>query len=471
MTVWIAAAIFVSAAVLWKLLPSGRGRFRSALVFVTLWLICWSIPFTTLQTIALSLLEVAALQVLAGLLFDVAVLRVQMPRFVIEMGVVVGYITILFNLLFSLGVNVTGIFATSAVATAVVGLALQDMLSNIAGGIALELERGLRVGDFVKVGESAGWVKFVRLRSTVIETPDGDRIVLPNSFLTRSAFTVIPRVRRRFIPFHMPYSCNPQELMDAVTVALRTSPVPGIAEAPQPFCIIQEMTPGHINYAAVVWMLEPGRDNIATSSVFNRIYFALQRAGIPATEITHLLEMRQVADGRAALSDPVHVLRNTPIFRLMEDAGLVELGAQLHPLSFAPGELIIRQGDSGDSMYFVTSGQVRINFADSDGMEREVATIGPGDFFGEASLLTGETRNASAIATSRVDCYRLEKAGLQGILDKWPDLAEDISVVIAHRQMELAVVRNILDEETARLREAENQTQLLARIRRFFSIK
>ncbi len=470
MTPWIAAAVFISAAVLWTWLPSSRGRFRGALVFTLLWLIGWTLPSDILHTVALSMLEMAALQVVAGIAFDVAVLRMKLPRFVIEMAVVAGYAVILFKLLFSLGVNLTGIFATSAVATAVVGFALQDMLANIAGGVALELERGLRVGDYVKAGENAGWVKFVRLRSTEIETPDGDRIVLPNSYLTRSAFTVIPPVRRRFIPFYMPYSINPQELMDAVTAALRASPLPGISEEPKPSCIITELAAGHVNYSAVVWLAEPGRDSVVISGVLNRIYFSLRRAGIPATEITHLLEMKQVTEDHGSITNPVHVLRNTPIFRLLDDGSLSELGANMKPLSFAPGELILRQGEDGNSMYFVTAGQVRITFAGSDRMEREVAVIGPGEFFGEASLLTGEARNASAVTITRVDCYQLEKNGLQRIMDTKPDLAEDISVIIVHRQMELAVVRNILDEETARLRAAENQTQLLSRIRRFFSL-
>jgi CRP-like cAMP-binding protein len=142
----------------------------------------------------------------------------------------------------------------------------------------------------------------------------------------------------------------------------------------------------------------------------------------------------------------------------------------LHQLAFAPGEHIIRQGDPGDSMYFIVSGQVDILFRSLDGVERMVSRMESGDFFGEASLLTGEARSASAIAESRVECYRLDKAGLQGMVGRLPDLAEDMSVVMAHRQVELETVRESLDRETARLREAEDQAQILSRIRRFFGI-
>jgi len=70
-----------------------------------------------------------------------------------------------------------------------------------------------------------------------------------------------------------------------------------------------------------------------------------------------------------------------------------------------------------------------------------------------------------------VDCYELAKQGLQDIMQERVELAEDMSIVMAHRQMELDSTREKLDLETARRREAEQQSQLLARIRRFFGVK
>jgi CRP-like cAMP-binding protein len=275
---------------------------------------------------------------------------------------------------------------------------------------------------------------------------------------------------RQFVRFVMPYAVDPQELIDAVEFALRSSPIPGIAAHPAPCCVVEELAPGHIRYAAVVRISSPGLDTVAISAVLVRIFFALQRAGIPASEITHLLEMKAEGATRGESRNPVDILRRTPILRLLNDSDLFEIGSHLHHLSFGPGEHIIRQGESGASMYFIVSGQVSILFRSPDGVDRQVSIMEPGDFFGEASLLTGEIRSASAIAKSRVDCYKLDKQGLQGVITRLPELAEDMSVVMAHRQMELSVVREKLDEETARRREAEDQAQLLTRITRFFGL-
>lgn len=475
---WIAIGLFALSAVLWTLTQE-HSRLRTTGGFLIIWAAVWMdslLPATwrpespVLHELSLALIELAALQVAVVIVFDLLLRKVQLPKFAHEILIVAGYVAIVFSLLYKLGVNVTGIFATSAVATAVIGLALQDMLGNIAGGIALELEGGIRVGDYIRCAEWSGWVQHVRLRHTAITTSDGDTVILPNSQLTRSAVEIRARVHRQYIALTMPYNVNPQEVIDAVEFALRSSPMPGVAETPAPGCVLLELNPNYVKYAAVVWLTRPGNETQAISVINVRLYFALRRAGLPTSEITHLLEMKATGGASSEKLNPVDVLRRTPILRLLSDSDLFELGSYLHHVSFAPGEHIIRQGDGGASMYFVVAGQVAIEYRSPDGADSRISVVESGDFFGEASLLTGEKRNASAVAQSRVDCYRLDKEGLQHVVGRRPELAEDMSVVMAHRQMELSSVRERLDQETARLREAENQTQLLVRIRRFFGI-
>ncbi len=474
---WFAAAIFLSSLALWAAVPD-RSRLRVTWGLLALWVAVWTSTLlpaiwrpadVVTASTAVALIELAAIQIAVVLIFDLLLRRIHIPKLAVETLIVAAYVAVLFHLLLKVGVNVTGIFATSAVAAAVVGLALQDMLSNIAGGIALELEGGIKAGDFIRVGEWSGWVQHVRLRHTAITSPEGDTVILPNSQLTRSAVSICSAAHRHFISFAMPYTRDPHELISTVESALRASPIPGIAADPAPLCLVREMTPTHVSYNAVVWLTNPGLDMIEVSDVLTRVYFALQRAGIPATEIPTLLEVRKQAKVASTRVNPVDVLRRTPILRLLANHDLVELASHLEHLSFAVGEHIIRQGEEGDSMYFIVEGQVGISFRSEDGVERQVSSMESGDFFGEASLLTGESRSASAIALSRVDCYRLHKSGLHGFIQRLPDLAEDMSVVLAHREMELDIVREKLDRETALRREGETQNELLNRIRRFFA--
>ena len=475
---WILPALLVCAVALWPAVHE-RTRLRTAIILLSLAAAIsaagilpasWVPSLHVVREITLALVELAGAQVAIVAVFDLILRKVRVPKFVSEIAVAASYVAVIFELLYRLGVNVTGIFATSAVAAAVVGLALQDMLGNIAGGIALELEGGILVGDYIEVDNVAGWVQHVRLRHTAITTQDGDTVILPNNQITRSAVRIWSKRHRQLVPFVMPYEVNPHEVIDTVEFALRASPLRGIAADPAPLCVMQEMLAGHIRYAAVVWLDKPGHETTEVSAVLTRICFALRRAGIPALGISQAVDLTTPAENQSRNANPADILRRTPILRLLSESDILEVASHLKHLSFAPGEHVITQGDAGDSMFFVVSGTVAISFRSSDGIESRISVIEPGNFFGEASLLTGEPRSASAVAMTAVDCYRLDKSGLQAVMNRDPALAEDMSVVMAHRQMELEVVREKIDRETAARREAQNQNELLGRIRRFFSV-
>jgi small-conductance mechanosensitive channel/CRP-like cAMP-binding protein len=477
-SIWIAAGLVVIAAILWKPLERERNRVRSAFGLLFLWAAAtifatasahWAPEARVAREVARTLLIMATIQTGSLLLFEIGLRKVRLPKFASEIAVVAAYAVALFQLLNRLGVDATGIFATSAVLTAIIGLALQDMLSNLAGGMALQLEDNIDAGDYIRCGEYAGWVQHVRLRHTQILTSDGDSVVVPNSFLTRAPVVVVSKASRRFLPFNMPYTHDPQDVMGAVETALRSSPIVGVAGDPQPRCLVQELTAGHIRYAAVVWFTDPGHDSDRISTVLNRVFYGLQRAGIPTGEISFLVETKSVAPPQEEAS-PSDVLHRTPIFRLLDEVELTELAAAMRHMTFAPGERLLRQGDPGDSMYFVVAGRIGITIQSSDGSEKELASFEAGDFFGEISLLTGEPRGVTASALSRVTCYCLDKTGLQRTMERQPDLAEDMSVILAHRQIELSNARETMDREGAIRRESENQIQILARIRRFFGI-
>ena len=124
---WIALALASCTAALWKLIPRSRARFRASFGFLGLWALLWAgtsaaqywaLDVHAAQQLAQALIGLAAVQVFAGLFFDFAVEQTRVPRFAAEMVVVACYAAIVFNLFYRLGFNVTGIFATSAVATA-----------------------------------------------------------------------------------------------------------------------------------------------------------------------------------------------------------------------------------------------------------------------------------------------------------------------------------------------------------------
>jgi len=77
------------------------------------------------------------------------------------------------------GVDPTNLFATSAVITAVLAFSMQDTLGNVLGGVTLQLDNSLRVGDWVRVDDISGRVADVHWRFTAIETRNKELVMVP----------------------------------------------------------------------------------------------------------------------------------------------------------------------------------------------------------------------------------------------------------------------------------------------------
>ena len=125
------------------------------------------------------------------------------------------------------------------------------------------------------------------------------------------------------------------------------------------------------------------------------------------------------------------ILRKVPLFENASEGFLRELVLHLEPAVFTPGDTILRRGEIGNRIYFIHRGTVQVLSGD----ERQVvATLGDGDFFGELALLTRQPRSASIRAVDYCNLYTLEKREFDLVLDKFPEFAEEVRRVAAHRR-------------------------------------
>lgn len=105
--------------------------------------------------------------------------------------------------------------------------------------------------------------------------------------------------------------------------------------------------------------------------------------------------------------DEMALLQQIPLFADLSREHLAPLAATLRRQVYRKGQIILHQGEPGDSLFVVVSGQVRIFTLSPDGYELSVWICEPGDFFGEMALLTGEPRSASAEAMRRTEALIL----------------------------------------------------------------
>lgn len=123
----------------------------------------------------------------------------------------------------------------------------------------------------------------------------------------------------------------------------------------------------------------------------------------------------------------------SPLFSEFTSDELVAVIAGLNLLSFVPGDILITEGESGDSLFVVTSGEVKA-FVKRDGRHRLVREMGEGSFFGEISILSGKARTATVTAKSAVEVLVLDRATLDSICLSHPGVRTTLQRFADERQ-------------------------------------
>ncbi len=437
----------------------------------------------------LSLLAIATTIKLAGLLvFDLLLPRVglELPSIVEDLALGTAYLVVLLVTLRGAGMELSGLVTTSAVVTGIVALSFQATLSNVIGGLALQLDHSFAVGDWVQLpdGKQAR-VREIRWRYTRFETRDWSTLIVPNATLLNSNLLVLgkregePLQHRMWVYFHVDFRFSPDEVNRVVNEALRASPIPHVAERPPPVCLCLDLAHPQRDsvglYVAWYWLTDLARDEPTSSLVRARIHAALARAGIPLAiparqvflEPTDARRARKQEGDRAARE---LALDSVGLFGTLTTDERESLLRELERVPFAGGEVITKQGAAERHLYVLTEGVAEIWIA-SEGQERLVTELRSPTFFGEMSLVSGEPRAATVRAKTAVVCYRLAPEPLRDLFEHRATLVEELCLMLAERQTALDAARDHLDLAARSARAGQETKRLLDRMRRLFGLR
>ena len=445
-------------------------------------------------TVAAGLLELSVFGLGVGLirfagllLFRVLmpVLKLETPRILEDITVFIAYGVWAMVRIRYAGVEVSHIFATSAVITAVVAFAMQDTIGNILGGLAIHLDHSVEIGDWIVIDGVSGRVVDIRWRYTKIATRNGEKVVVPNGHVMKNKFSVVgvyggPKGQtvawRRWVWFNVDLAHPPHHVIALVERAVLNANIVHVAHNPVPNCLLMEFGHGYARYAMRYWLTDAQFDDPTDSEVRIHLYAALQRAdialAIPA-EARHLIRSSSDHDDALVtreLQRRIDMLSHVDLFSTLSEVEKKILAAHLVHAPFVRGEVITRQGDYADWLYLIISGEVEV-WLESGAEKRLLATLLRGNVFGEMGLMAGEPRGATVMAKSDCECYRLDKAGLEAIIRARPSIADEISRIYVARTAELDQVRLDLDELTQAKRRLSHHESVLERIRNYFGIK
>jgi small-conductance mechanosensitive channel len=378
------------------------------------------------------------------------------------------------------GADLGSLVTTSAVMTAVLAFSMQDTLGNLLGGIVLQLDGSMQVGDWVDIdGSVRGRVTDVRWRYTAIETRNRETVYVPNSTLIRNRFTIIgsradPETKwRRWLWFTVELGAPPPRVCEVLERAVQDAEIAHVARDPAPGAVLMDVTEGCARYALRYWLTNPREDDGTDSKVRAHALAALERAGIRiAVRREERLVLAEDEARRAALAAEeearrLSALDRLPLFASLSDAEKHEVARHLVHAPFLAGDVVTRKGAVAHWLYLIITGEAEI-CDEVNGTRVHVALLGPGQVFGERGLLTGEPRGATVTARTDLECYRLDKIGLEGVMHARPDIAEEMSRILTARVVELDALRAAASAVNgAPLHHAD----FLARIRGFFGLR
>jgi CRP-like cAMP-binding protein len=265
--------------------------------------------------------------------------------------------------------------------------------------------------------------------------------------------------------FPGPYSTPPETVINLMKQATVT--IPNVAPEKTPIVRIAEFADSSITYEVLYWVKDYMWVQEIDAKIRENIWYVYGRNQMSIPFPVRHVFMEQSGAVAPEQSDYEGVLDQVDLFEPLNAHEREAVANGSVKYVYAPGELILRRGDPGDSMFIVCKGKVEVRLPASNGGAQQVAVLEKGSFFGEMALLTGEARTADVYALDEVEVLEIRKQCIQQLLIENETLAESLSSKIAERNAEIAeYARSMQDDEKRRRTET-----ILLKVRRFFGLR
>jgi CRP-like cAMP-binding protein len=214
-----------------------------------------------------------------------------------------------------------------------------------------------------------------------------------------------------------------------------------VLEHPAPSVVTNDFKERGVEHWVRLFTTEFDKRDRVDGMARDRIWYALARHGIEIPVATHAVRLTELP---APAPEPPDAAVERRI-ECLEQVGLLEpLRAELvHQLAvenadrvYAAGEQVIRQGDPGESLFVIMGGRVEVTAREGDIPAVKLAVLGPGDYFGEMSLMTGAPRVATITTLEETRLLEVGKASFRGIVAAHPELVEQFGTLLRLRLAE-----------------------------------
>ncbi|GAB4286835.1 MAG: mechanosensitive ion channel [Oscillatoriaceae cyanobacterium] len=339
------------------------------------------------------------------------------------LGIIVSLQSIGFNLA-SLAVVVGGLGVG-------IGFGLQDITNNFISGLILLIYRPIKVGDYIEWQwmESTtlkGTVREISLRSTIVSTPNGGDVVLPNSQLVGNQI-----LNWSYENFKAQIRIPVQTSEDSDTIAVIETMLnsaymqPDVLYDPCPKVNFLGSADGSSTFELLIWVERIDQEEEVKNYLNLIIDYNLRQQG---------LKGKNTESAPTATISIRDLLRKVIYFQNFSDLQLLELIEVGYRKRLLAGDILFRENDPGNAFYIVLTGSVDVYV---EKLNKHLVTLEAGKFFGELALMLGIPRSASVRAVADTVLFAINDKGFKTMLRENPELYEIIVRELAKHQEEL----------------------------------
>ena len=406
------------------------------------------------------------------------VLRWSPQKIYLDVSMAAIYVMLLVPVLSKTGLKTSDLVTGTTVITGVTILAMQGTLGNIFAGIAIHIHHPFDIGDWIQFDDNRdhiGKVKEISWRATTVVTLDAVEVVIPNTKLAEMPLTNFMRPERhcrRSVAFVCPYAIPTARIHTIVLNGIASAN--GVLETPAPTVVTNAFTDRGIEYLLRFFIEQLDLRDVVEGGVRDRVWYSLEREGITicptAYSKAEFLDKSQEArkaieQSRLELHDKI--LRRISLCQGLPESAFAILVRESQMRMYLPNEVIIRQSDPGSELFIISNGSVIVSAAQPNDVAVEVTRLGPGDFFGEMSVLMGDPRSSNVLAASECELLVIGKHAFALAFAESPKATETVSQMIAARRMELN--SRLAQESPHGLRDHESKS-LLVKIQKYFEL-
>src|SRR3954462_6392375 len=365
-----------------------------------------------------------------------------------------------------------GILAGSGIAAIVLGVATQDLFGGIIAGIALQINKPYKVGDWLHIHDRFAEVMEINWRSTRLRTNDGIYLDIPNYQIARNTIINLhypTEVHAMRLRVGVDYDVPPNRVKDALHRAACSAD--GVLPEPPTKIYVMDFADSAVIYEIKFSMGNHRAYNDVCDAIRTNIWYEFKRQQITIPFPIRTLHLqrgaKRISDGR---SEARAILRAEPLFDCMNDDQIETVLQSSEIQRYGRGEPLIQEGDPGDSMFVMLRGTAAVSIA-RNGTSVRVGAMRQGDCFGEFSLLTGEPRSATVRAENDCEVLEISKPVMAEVLRESPEGLTALSELLAKRQLEgEGIVKGAVRPQEHETKESEYRSTFLRRLRTVFEL-